>query len=199
MNVWGLKFEPKPVEFNGRRLDCERILMSGDTPQTGCTFVQKSGDFSKEIRGKGMFVPVKISEWVIVATQRDRQLVDEFANTLNRVCKPLGVNLNRPQVQTLENDRTSTYVEACKAVPASVQIVVVLLSNNNKDRYEAIKKIFCIDHPIASQMVVQKTLSNKARMMSVVTKVGIQMACKLGAEAWALDIPVCRFNYYVFY
>ena len=190
MNVWGLRFEDKPIEMNGRRLDCEKILMSGDTAQTGVTFVQKAGDFSKEIRGKAMFQAVRISNWVILATQRDKGLVDEFANTLNRVCRPLGVNLNRPQVNTLDNDRTSTYVEACKAVPATTEIVVVLLTNNNKERYDAVKKIFCIDHPIASQLVVQKTLSKKQMLMSVCTKIGIQMACKLGAEPWALDIPV---------
>ncbi len=190
MSRWGLEFEPHPVELNARRLDCEKILMSGDTVATGTTFVQKSGDFSKEIRGKGMFAPVKINDWAILSTQRDKGIVDEFANTLNRVCRPLGVVLNRPQVQALDNDRTSTFVEACKTVPSNMQIVVIILPNNNKERYDAIKKIFCIDHPMASQLVVQRTLSKKQMLMSVCTKIGIQMACKLGAEAWALDIPV---------
>jgi aubergine-like protein len=191
MAKWGLQFEEHAVEMTGRRLDCERILMQGDTPQTGTTFVQKSGDFSKEIRGKGMFVPVRINDWVILSTQRDKGIVDEFANTLNRVCKPLGVILNRPQVQALDNDRTSTFVEACRAVPSNMQIVVIILPNSNKERYDAIKKIFCIDHPMASQLVLQRTLTKKQNLMSFCTKIGIQMACKLGAEAWALEIPVC--------
>jgi len=191
MAKWGLQFEEHAVEMTGRRLDCERILMQGDTPQTGATFVQKSGDFSKEIRGKGMFVPVRINDWVILSTQRDKGIVDEFANTLNRVCKPLGVILNRPQVQALNNDRTSTFVEACRTVPSNMQIVVIILPNSNKERYDAIKKIFCVDHPMASQLVLQRTLTKKQNLMSFCTKIGIQMACKLGAEAWALEIPVC--------
>jgi aubergine-like protein len=190
MSQWGLKFEATPVEVNARRLDCEKIIMQGETATTGATFVQKTGDFSKEIRGKGMFAGIRITDWTIVCTQRDRQVVDEFANTLNRVCKPLGVNLNRPTITALDNDRTSSYVEACKAVPPTNQITVFLLPNNNKERYDAVKKIFCIDHPMASQAVVRKTVDNKQRLMSVCTKIGIQMASKLGAEPWALDIPV---------
>ncbi|CAG2106969.1 unnamed protein product, partial [Medioppia subpectinata] len=189
MAQWGLSFDATPIEFNARRLDCEKILMQGETAQTGATFIQKSGDFSKEIRNKGMFAGIRVSDWTIIATARDRQTVDEFANTLNRVCRPLGVNLNRPTVVALDNDRTSTFVEACKAVPANTQIVCLVLPNNNKERYDAVKKIFCLDHPMASQVVVKKTVDNKQRLMSVCTKVGIQMACKLGAEAWALDIP----------
>ncbi|XP_054155822.1 piwi-like protein 1 [Oppia nitens] len=189
MNQWGLKFESVPVEINARRLDCEKILMQGDTPQTGATFIQKTGDFSKEIRNKSMFGGCRVQDWVIIATQRDRQLVDEFSQTLNRVCRPLGIQLNRPQVQHLENDRIPTYVEACKALEPKTQIAVILLPNNSKDRYDAIKKIFCIDHPIPSQCVVTKTLSKKQMLMSVCTKVGIQMGAKLGGEPWALDIP----------
>ena len=191
MSSWGIGFEAHALELNARRLDCEKILMGGDTPQTATTFVQKSGDFSKEIRGKAMFNPVKVTDWTIICTQRDRQLCDEFANTLNRVCRPLGVILNRPTIQALDNDRTSSYVEACKSCPANMQIVVTIVPNNNQERYNAIKKVFCLDHPIASQVVVQKTLSKKQMLMSVCTKVGIQMACKMGAEAWALEIPVC--------
>lgn len=35
-----------------------------------------------------------------------------------------------------------------------------------------------------------RTISNKKNLKSVATKVAIQMNCKLGGEAWALDIPV---------
>ncbi len=39
-------------------------------------------------------------------------------------------------------------------------------------------------------MLVSRTLSKKQMLMSVCTKVGIQLNCKLGGEVWALEIPV---------
>ena len=39
-------------------------------------------------------------------------------------------------------------------------------------------------------MVVARTLTKKNAMMSVTTKVAMQLNCKLGGELWALEIPV---------
>jgi aubergine-like protein len=71
-----------------------------------------------------------------------------------------------------------------------VQIILCVLPSNRKDRYDAIKKYCCIDNPVPSQVVLSRTLSKKQGMMSVATKVLIQLNCKLGGEAWTLDIPL---------
>ena len=41
-----------------------------------------------------------------------------------------------------------------------------------------------------SQVIVSRTLAKKQMMMSVATKVAIQLNCKLGGEVWTLEIPV---------
>ncbi|XP_054153870.1 piwi-like protein Siwi [Oppia nitens] len=187
MKKWDLEFDDSLVEVTGRQLDCEKIITRGLTPQTGISWEQKKGEFTSDIRGKQMFSAVPINAWTIICGRRDQNITQQFAQTLRQVLTPLGVGLGQPQINVIDNDRTSTYVEASKAVPPSCQIIVVILPNNNKDRYDAIKKIFCCDHPMASQLVVSRTLSKN--LMSVSTKIGIQMACKLGAEPWVLDIP----------
>ena len=35
-----------------------------------------------------------------------------------------------------------------------------------------------------------RTISKKQMLMSVCTKIAIQLNCKLGGEAWAVEIPV---------
>ena len=37
---------------------------------------------------------------------------------------------------------------------------------------------------------MSRTLAKKQMMMSVATKVAIQLNCKLGGEVWTLEIPV---------
>ena len=44
--------------------------------------------------------------------------------------------------------------------------------------------------PVPSQVIVARTLNKKNAMMSVTTKVAMQLNCKLGGELWALEIPV---------
>lgn len=190
MERWEMGIEETLVRVAGRRLVCEKIYMKDDPDSGGSPFNQQSGDFSKEIRGKEMRQSIHIHAWCILSTHRDRQIVDEFSSTLKKVLSPLGCNLANPSLLSLENDRVATFVDACKRV-RDQQIVVVIVPNSNKDRYDAIKKVFCCEQPVASQVVLFRTLSKKQMMMSVCTKIGIQMACKLGAEPWGLRIPVC--------
>ena len=41
-------------------------------------------------------------------------------------------------------------------------------------------------------MVLAKTISRKNQLMSVATKIGIQLNAKLGGEIWGVTIPVCE-------
>lgn len=137
-----------------------------------------------------MPVSMPLQRWIIVATQRDKAIVEDFAKTLRNVCGPMGVQLGMPKINYLNENRTGYYIDALKAIPSGAQMVVCIVPNNNKERYDSIKKICCVEKPIASQVVVTRTISKKPMLMSVCTKIGIQMACKIGAEAWLLHIPV---------
>jgi aubergine-like protein len=44
-------------------------------------------------------------------------------------------------------------------------------------------------------MVLAKTISKKNQLMSVATKIGIQLNAKLGGEIWGVTIPVTK-NFY---
>lgn len=48
----------------------------------------------------------------------------------------------------LNNDRTETYLQAIKSLYSdSLQMVVTILTSNRKDRYDAIKKLCCLEMP----------------------------------------------------
>ena len=61
-------------------------------------------------------------------------------------------------------------------------MVVCVLPNNRKDRYDTIKKFVCIEKPVPSQMVIGKTISKADLLTAVATKISIQINCKLGGE-----------------
>ena len=70
------------------------------------------------------------------------------------------------------------------------QMVVVILSSKRKDRYDAVKRICCLEFPVPSQVVTSAIIDDIRKRRSVVTKVAIQMNCKLGGEVWATAIPM---------
>ena len=43
---------------------------------------------------------------------------------------------------------------------------------------------------VPSQVVLSRTLSKKQMLMSVATKIAIQLNVKMGGEVWALEVPV---------
>lgn len=46
-------------------------------------------------------------------------------------------------------------------------------------------------------MVLMKTLTKRGQLMSVATKIGIQMSAKLGGEIWSVPIPVSRSTLFI--
>ena len=87
-----------------------------------------------------------------------------------------------------------TYANAIKdAVNRNTpQMVLCIVPNTAKDVYDAIKKTCCNDYGLPSQVVTSNiiNLQNMGKTKSVVTKVVIQMNCKLGGEVWGVIIPV---------
>ena len=69
-------------------------------------------------------------------------------------------------------------------------MIMVVVPNNKGDNYHAIKKILCIDKPIPSQVMTGTVLKKPKGLLSVATKVAIQMASKLGAEPWAVKVAL---------
>lgn len=68
--------------------------------------------------------------------------------------------------------------------------VVVILPTNRKDKYDCVKKYLCVDCPTPSQCVVARTLSRPQALMTIATKIALQMNCKMGGELWSVEIPV---------
>jgi hypothetical protein len=70
---------------------------------------------------------------------------------------PYDIDLNILKTIRIElpNDRSETFIRAIenKAHP-EIDLVCCILTNNRKDRYDAIKKVLCVDCPIPSQVLL---------------------------------------------
>lgn len=188
MSRWNLDLEAVPVRIKGRVLPTEKLLMGNEVASQGTPI--ERGDFGTVMRGKPMPKPVTLDVWGILGTDHDKDVAKEFSNTLQRVCGPMGVSVRDPRFVRLTDDRPTTYVNALRGIPPKCKMVVCFVPNNNKDRYDSIKLTCCCEKGVNSQVIVRRTFDRKDKFKSITTKIGIQMACKLGAEAWRLEIPV---------
>ena len=69
-------------------------------------------------------------------------------------------------------------------------IVMVVVPNNKGEHYHAVKKLCCVEKPTPSQVMTFPVLSRERGLGSVVSKVAMQMCCKLGGQPWNINFPL---------
>ncbi|CAL1299772.1 unnamed protein product [Larinioides sclopetarius] len=186
MEAWHLRFANQLVQFQARILPPEKIIQNNKVSH----YNQKSGDFSKEMRGIPMHNAMHLDDWIVICTRYDEGKARDFLTNLYKVCPPMGMQVRNPKLVLIAEDRLHNYLNACKEnLTRNTKMVCFVVPNNKKERYDAIKKHTCLDNAVPSQVIVARTLSKKPMLMSVATKIGIQLNCKLGGEPWALEIP----------
>ena len=113
---------------------------------------------------------------------------------LHALCSDGSAYISRVVVREGTRSAHHKFPQSIRAnIDGSIQMVLVLLPTNNKQLYEGIKKLTCIDTPVPSQCVTLAKIRKEQGLMSVVTKIAIQLNCKLGGEPWAVHNPVCGF------
>ena len=105
------------------------------------------------------------------------------------------MTMGAPKTVVLIDNRPATYIQSLdKVINMKPSIVMVMIPNDKGDHYAAVKKKCCLEKPIPSQCVTGTVLnkfnSKPGGLMSVATKVAIQMNCKLGGEPWAVKMPL---------
>ncbi|XP_072043848.1 piwi-like protein 1 [Amphiura filiformis] len=191
--TWGLRFDDKLHQFEGRTLPSEKIKQKdrGGKQYVQYTYKPADAEWSREMRGYQLLTSVDLNEWAVLYTQRDTPKAQDFVQTMMKVAPAMGMKVKDPATCCLGDDRAETYLQTIRGgVQPTTQMVVCILPTNRKDRYDAIKKCCCLEHPVPSQVILGRTLSKKPTLMSVATKIAMQINCKLGGELWALEIPL---------
>uniref|UniRef100_A0A1I8GLI9 Piwi-like protein 1 n=2 Tax=Macrostomum lignano TaxID=282301 RepID=A0A1I8GLI9_9PLAT len=188
LGEFGLEVSPNAVEATARQLQPETVQMSRPIRVD-----PERADWDNGLKGNGMFQPIDCKNWIFVYFQRDEQAAADFCQKLHRVSQSLGMSFGEPYVLPVMQDRDQFWLKTIQDnINQELDLVFCLLPNNNAHRYNIIKRLCYVDKPVPSQCVLTKTIRNPAKVMSVATKVAIQISCKLGGVAWALSIPIKR-------
>lgn len=191
LQQWNMKFADRLEEFPARRLDPERLLQ-GNRKEFG---YDDSGDWSRTMRGGAMLLSIKLFDWVIITPaalgdRRGQGMIENFLTELNKAARSVQFEMAPPQRLQTDADRPSAYYTAIERSMCrkNLQLVMCVVPNNRADIYSSIKKKCCVDRPVPSQVIAVRTLTHK-NLLSVATKIIIQMNCKLGGAPWFVPIP----------
>jgi len=188
LQAWNLKFSKDLIQFRARIFAPEQILGSGSSK---ASYQLDNADWGTCFRKWNSFSVGNCNKWAVVFSNKDEAVTKEFVNSLKKVAPSLGMTMGAPKIFSLTDNRPATYIQQLdQVIDMKPSIVMVVIPNNKGDHYAAVKKKCCLEKPIPSQCVTATVLSKPKGLMSVATKVAVQMNTKLGGEPWAVKIPL---------
>ncbi|KAM8866343.1 piwi-like protein 1 isoform 1-T2 [Synchiropus picturatus] len=186
LDKWGLRFDTELLQMQARVLPGEKIIQGSRMYE----FNPWTADWSREMRGIPVMRSPQLNNWLVLYTKRSVNEAQALLQTLNKVSGPIGIRLQRATMIEYDDHQEMLLRALQHNVSPQTQMVVVILSSIRKDKYDCVKKYLCLDCPTPSQCVVARTLSRPQALMTVATKIALQMACKMGGELWSVEIPL---------
>lgn len=185
LSSWGLTLNSGCEVVQGRQMDEEKIQFAKKT--FGATSM---ANFSKYAGNNELLEVVHLHDWIVFHVKNNIGIAKTFCELMQSNASAMGVEVKRPKIVQLENDRVDTYVNSLRAnIKKETQCVVCICPTSRDDRYNAIKKLCCAEVPIPSQVINANTLFNDKKSRSVVQKIALQINCKLGGSLWSVKIP----------
>ncbi|XP_066216827.1 piwi-like protein 4 [Saccopteryx leptura] len=184
LETWGLHFGCQ-VSLTGRVVPSEKIFMQDHICQS-----VSAADWSKDIRTCKILSAQSLNKWLIICGNDTENVIENFLSCLRKVASSMGFNMDYPKIIKVQEHPAAFLSTIQKHVDPYVQLVMCILPSTQQSYYESIKKYLSCECPVPSQCVLVRTLNKQGMMMSIATKIAMQMTCKLGGELWAVEIPL---------
>eukprot|EP00698_Gefionella_okellyi_P018362 TRINITY_DN5498_c0_g1_i1.p2 TRINITY_DN5498_c0_g1~~TRINITY_DN5498_c0_g1_i1.p2 ORF type:complete len:665 (-),score=178.92 TRINITY_DN5498_c0_g1_i1:723-2717(-) len=193
LDRWGMQVVPNFVEVRGRVLPPAQVVIN---EHATVTIDPGKAEFGRDIyKTINILDPCNVERWVLIASSRDRPVAEEFLRALKQAAQGFGIRLADPLVVPLESvsggDADSTYSAACtEKVPEGAQLIVGIMGQNGvHNGYRGLKRICALHRGIPSQVVLARTLQKKNMLLSICSKIILQINCKLGKPLYHVPMP----------
>ena len=159
-------------------------------------YEQTENGWEKQMQSNPLLSSPDVSRWCVLFQSRDEPKANFLMSELQSVGRGMSFRLGNAEQRRIPDARGGVGMAFVQAITQAVeetkpQIVVCLIPNQQKDIYDAIKRKCCTDFGVPSQVVTSRIINpDNWKTKSVITKIAIQMSCKLGGVAWAVEIPV---------
>ncbi|CAD6194970.1 unnamed protein product [Caenorhabditis auriculariae] len=196
--AWNIQLGSELARMDARVLPPE-ALVGGN----GRSIIGSQAEWSKNVKSCGVFAGRSMTNWIVVSPgEQFGPLARKFVDEVTGLSRTLGIEVGSPMCQMLTGFQANDYLtgikEALRKVEGhEVHMMVILLKDDNKTRYDLVKKFLCTQTNIPSQCVNLKTLAGRPgdggqnkNFGSIVLKIMLQMVCKMGGALWKVSIPL---------
>lgn len=190
LSEWGTEYGRSLCQIpDARLLPPQTIIQRGQT----ASYQSANADWMRDIRSRPSDSPPEQVKnmWMMLHCNEEARALG-FAKTLAQVSGPLGLELSAAPGKMLNvgSDNGAAFVAAAtKNWNAQCKLIVAVFPNNAADRYSTFKNNFCCIAPCPTQVVLAKTIEPGKNLMSVATKVAVQLVAKLGGRNWKMAFP----------
>uniref|UniRef100_A0A182QY29 Uncharacterized protein n=1 Tax=Anopheles farauti TaxID=69004 RepID=A0A182QY29_9DIPT len=187
---WKVELDRRILEVPGRILEQETVVFNGSTIPAG-----RKAEWGQAFRNNRMLESVELRRWAILVEGSASRCASDFLRCMMEVAHAMGFRISEPQYIAVRDRSNAAYTNSLThAAMQDPQMVVIVVPNEDTQRYNAIKKLACLNYGIPTQVLKQRTITprggNIRSLMSVATKVAIQMNCKLGGIPWTVKNPL---------
>lgn len=98
--------------------------------------VGPNADFGKYCTNNEQMSVVPLHNWLLIHVKNDAKAAKAFVECMERNSRPMGIQVSKPKIVVLENDKTDTYAATLRqALNVQTQIVVCICPTARDDRY----------------------------------------------------------------
>ncbi|ENN72042.1 hypothetical protein D910_08708 [Dendroctonus ponderosae] len=191
---WDLQLADKLVEFPGRVMPTEVLYLKNNLEING----GEEADWTRSLRSSPIYNAANIDRLAVIFPRRMESAINAFMPMLEKAAAGMQIRIKGRKFP-IQEDKPHNYLSELDRVITSQEcdMVLVAVPNNSGDRYNAIKKKCYVDRAMPCQVMTNRSLNNKG-LMSIATKVAIQMTCKMGGAPWGACMPknimVCGYD-----
>jgi aubergine-like protein len=198
LSKWGIEFGADAVKASALVFAPITVVFNNENRTTNT-----ERGWNNSLRNGVPLFCTPLVEWFLFYCPRDEPKAQMFDGEVATTASAMSFKIERAKLVRLPDTRASVGTLFASAIKdhlqrgggrggALPQMVVCIVPNQNKDIYDAIKKVCCLEYGIASQVVTANILNtnNMNKTKSVITKLAVQMNCKLGGEPWGVIIPL---------
>ncbi|XP_018412307.1 PREDICTED: piwi-like protein 4 [Nanorana parkeri] len=184
LTKWGMRLD-KQISLTGRLMPPERICMRDNICQP-----MSAADWGRDTRDSRIIAAKPLNSWLLLFSRRNEDVVEKLLYNLQKAGSGMGFDIEHPKIIPVEGSSISFIRALQQNVNRDLQMVFCILPFNSKDSYDSIKKFLSVDMPVPSQCVQSRTLNRPQMLLSIASKIAMQMICKTGGELWAVEIPL---------
>lgn len=204
LDQWSYGCGKEMVGIRGRQLAPESIGLgpAARGPADRWTKADASGSFDRAVQCEKLAMVPELAKMCVIISRTDFSSQGQILSSLQAGFEKVGLSPSSVNVIRIsEGDSAQLYVNCLKQLAPDVTATLVIIHAQNKERYDAIKKMASVERGMISQVVTARLMTDPRKASGAAIKIGIQVAAKIGGEPWLVQVPlpntmICGYDTY---